>query len=146
MEHEQHSSINDILHHYKEGIGSFTNQIPEIAETYNAFTQACFQEGALTKREKQLIALGISLATQDEYCTIYHTKGCLDQGCSDKEILEACGVSAAFAGGAAMSQAVTLVQECLTELKNQKALNKKTFNFISLNVFYVKLNLSIKII
>lgn len=43
-----------------------------------------------------------------------------DQGCSDKEILEACGVSAAFAGGAAMSQAVTLVQECLTELKNQK--------------------------
>lgn len=120
MEHEQHSSINDILHHYKEGIGSFTNQIPEIAETYNAFTQACFQEDALTKREKQLIALGISLATQDEYCTIYHTKGCLDQGCSDKEILEACGVSAAFAGGAAMSQAVTLVQECLTELKNQK--------------------------
>ncbi|MDA2116569.1 carboxymuconolactone decarboxylase family protein [Bacillus sp. GMs2/2] len=120
MEHGQHSSINDILHHYKEGIGSFTNQIPEIAETYNAFTQACFQEGALTKREKQLIALGISLATQDEYCTIYHTKGCLDQGCSDKEILEACGVSAAFAGGAAMSQAVTLVQECLTELKNQK--------------------------
>ncbi|WP_254488344.1 carboxymuconolactone decarboxylase family protein [Bacillus thuringiensis] len=120
MEHEQDSSINDILHHYKEGIGSFTNQIPEIAETYNAFTQACFQEGALTKREKQLIALGISLATQDEYCTIYHTKGCLDQGCSDKEILEACGVSAAFAGGAAMSQAVTLVQECLTELKNQK--------------------------
>ncbi|MES5955409.1 carboxymuconolactone decarboxylase [Bacillus fungorum] len=120
MEHEQHhSSVNDVLHHYKEGIGSFTNQIPEIAETYNAFTQACFQEGTLTKREKQLIALGISLATQDEYCTIYHTKGCLDQGCSDKEILEACGVSAAFAGGAAMSQAVTLVQECLTELKNQ---------------------------
>ncbi|MGF9940408.1 carboxymuconolactone decarboxylase [Bacillus anthracis] len=121
MEHEQHhSSVNDVLHYYKEGIGSFTNQIPEIAETYNAFTQACFQEGTLTKREKQLIALGISLATQDEYCTIYHTKGCLDQGCSDKEILEACGVSAAFAGGAAMSQAVTLVQECLTELKNQK--------------------------
>ncbi|MGV3287340.1 carboxymuconolactone decarboxylase [Bacillus wiedmannii] len=120
MEHEQHSSVNDVLHHYKEGIGSFTNQIPEIAETYNAFTQACFQEGSLTKREKQLIALGISLATQDEYCTIYHTKGCLDQGCSDKEILEACGVSAAFAGGAAMSQAVTLVQECLSELKNQK--------------------------
>ncbi|EPC8417703.1 carboxymuconolactone decarboxylase family protein [Bacillus wiedmannii] len=120
MEHEQHNSVNDVLHHYKEGIGSFTNKIPEIAETYNAFTQACFQEGALTKREKQLIALGISLATQDEYCTIYHTKGCLDQGCSDKEILEACGVSAAFAGGAAMSQAVTLVQECLSELKNQK--------------------------
>ncbi|AXK18754.1 carboxymuconolactone decarboxylase family protein [Bacillus sp. COPE52] len=119
MENQQFGSINDVLLHYKEGIGNFTQQIPEIAETYNAFTQACFQEGALTKREKQLIALGISLATQDEYCTIYHTKGCIDQGCSDKEILEASGVSTAFAGGAAMSQAVTLVQECMVELKNQ---------------------------
>ena len=124
MEHEQHSSINDILHHYKEGIGSFTNQIPEIAETYNAFTQACFQEGSLTKREKQLIALGISLATQDEYCTIYHTKGCLDQGCSDKEILEAC--------------VRHLLAECdessgnfsarvFNRIEKSKALNKKRF-------------------
>lgn len=36
-------------------------------------------------------------------------KGCIDQGCSDKELLKVCGVAAAFAGGAAMSQAVTLV-------------------------------------
>lgn len=58
---------------------------------------------------------------QDEYCTIYHTKGCIDQGCSDKEVLEACGVAAAFAGGgAAMSQAVTLVQECMGELHRLK--------------------------
>ena len=56
MEHEQHhSSVNDVLHHYKEGIGSFTNQIPEIAETYNAFTQACFQEGSLTKEKNNLL-------------------------------------------------------------------------------------------
>ncbi|QBP91106.1 carboxymuconolactone decarboxylase family protein [Bacillus mycoides] len=126
MENQQYGSINDVLLDYKEGIGNFTQQIPEIAETYNAFTQACFQEGTLTKREKQLIALGISLATQDEYCTIYHTKGCIDQGCSDKEILEACGVSAAFAGGAAMSQAVTLVQECLVELKHQNHKTRKS--------------------
>lgn len=120
MDFQQQGSTYQSLQHYKEGLGKFTQQIPEIAETYNAFTQACFQEGTLTKREKQLIALGISLAMQDEYCTIYHTKGCMDQGCSDKEVLEACGVAAAFAGGAAMSQAVTLVQECMEELHRQK--------------------------
>ncbi|GAA3325890.1 hypothetical protein GCM10020331_059590 [Ectobacillus funiculus] len=94
--------------------------MPHIAQAFNAFTEACFQEGALSQREKQLIALGISLSLQDEYCTIYHTKGCIDQGCSEEQILEACGVAAAFAGGAAMSQAVTLVQECITELKTTK--------------------------
>lgn len=119
MEYEQNST-NEALLHYKAGLGKFTQQIPEVAETYNAFTQACFQEGALTKREKQLIALGISLAMQDEYCTIYHTKGCIDQGCSDTEVLEACGVATAFAGGAAMSQAATLVQECMIELRGQQ--------------------------
>ena len=50
------------------------------------------------------------------YCIIYHTKGCLDQGCSEQEILEAVGVTAAFGGGATMSQGVTLVQECIQEL------------------------------
>ncbi|MFX3623517.1 MAG: carboxymuconolactone decarboxylase family protein [Ectobacillus sp.] len=119
MEHEFHSSTEQALHQYKEGLGEFTQKMPEIAEAYNAFAQTCFQEGALSKREKQLIALGISLATRDEYCTIYHTKGCMDQGCSDEEVLEACGVAAAFAGGAAMSQAVTIVQECMRELKQQ---------------------------
>jgi AhpD family alkylhydroperoxidase len=113
---QQHTSVEAALRHYKEGIGVFTQKLPEIASSFNAFTEACFEAGALSKKEKQLIALGISLATQDEYCTIYHTKGCLDEGASEQEILEACGVAAAFAGGAAMSQAVTLVQECIREL------------------------------
>lgn len=113
------TSTEAALRHYKEGLGTFTQKLPEIAGTFNAFTEACFKEGALSQKDKQLIALGISLATQDEYCTIYHTKGCLDQGASEQEILEACGVAAAFAGGAAMSQAVTLVQECVTELSRK---------------------------
>jgi AhpD family alkylhydroperoxidase len=78
------------------------------------------KEGALSQREKQLIAFGISLYTQDEYCIIYHTKGCLDQGCSEQEILEGVGVTAVFGGGAAMSQAVTLVQECIEDLNQLK--------------------------
>lgn len=116
MNQQQHTSVEAALRHYKEGIGTFTQKLPDIAGSFNAFTDACFTAGALSKKEKQLIALGISLATQDEYCTIYHTKGCLDEGASEQEILEACGVAAAFAGGAAMSQAVTLVQECIREL------------------------------
>ncbi|MCL6586251.1 MAG: carboxymuconolactone decarboxylase family protein [Anoxybacillus sp.] len=117
MDKQMHRSPTEAaLRRYKEGLGAFTNKLPEVAKQFHAFTEVCFQEGALSKKEKQLIALGISLATQDEYCTIYHTKGCLDQGATEQEILETCGVAAAFAGGAAMSQAVTLVQECISEL------------------------------
>ena len=108
------------LHDYKVGLGTFTQKMPEIAQHYNAFTEACFKEGTLSQKEKHLIALGISVFAQDEYCIIYHTKGCLDQGASEDEILEALGVTAAFGGGAAMSQVVTLVQECITDLNQLK--------------------------
>jgi AhpD family alkylhydroperoxidase len=119
MQYEGRTSTENALRNYKTGIGQFTQKLPEVARAFNAFTEACFEEGALSQKDKQLIALGISLVAQDEYCTIYHTKGCLDQGASEQEILEACGVAAAFGGGAAMSQTVTLVQECIQELNQQ---------------------------
>lgn len=105
---------------YKQGIGVFTQKMPELARAYNEFTEICFREGTLSKKEKQLIALCLSINAQDEYCMIYHLKGCLDQGCSEQEILEAIGVTAAFGGGAAMSQAVTLVEQAIQELNQLK--------------------------
>lgn len=118
--HEPRNNTEAALLDYKEGIGLFTKKMPNIASHYNAFTEACFSEGRLSQKEKQLIALGISVVSQDEYCIIYHVKGCLDHGCTEEEMLEAVGVSAAFGGGAAMSQAVTLVQEAISDLNQLK--------------------------
>lgn len=122
MEHnyEPRNSTEEALHEYKAGLGTFTQKMPEIARHYNAFTEECFKEGSLSQKEKHLIALGISIFAQDEYCIIYHVKGCVDQGASEEEILEAVGVTAAFGGGAAMSQAVTLVQEAIEDLNQLK--------------------------
>jgi AhpD family alkylhydroperoxidase len=120
MQMEPRNTTEAALHDYKMGLGIFTEKMPELAEQYNTFTDHCFREGVLSKKEKQLIALGISLYSQDEYCIIYHTKGCLDQGCSEEEILEAIGVTAAFGGGAVMSQAVTLVQQSIQDLNQLK--------------------------
>jgi AhpD family alkylhydroperoxidase len=117
---EPRNETEAALYDFKEGLGMFTQKMPKIAKHFNAFTEACFEEGKLSQKEKQLIALGISIFSQDEYCIIYHTKGCLDQGATEDEILEAIGVTAAFGGGAAMSQAVTLVQECITDLNEYK--------------------------
>ncbi|AGK54141.1 carboxymuconolactone decarboxylase family protein [Bacillus sp. 1NLA3E] len=113
---EPQNETEAILHDYKLGLGTFTQKMPDLAQHFNAFTEACFKEGELSQKEKQLIALGISVFSQNEYCIIYHTKGCLDQGATEEEIFEAIGVSAAFGGGAAMSQVVTLVQACITDL------------------------------
>ncbi|MDQ1146507.1 AhpD family alkylhydroperoxidase [Bacillus sp. SORGH_AS 510] len=113
-------SVQTHLNNYKEGIGTYTQMMPDLIGAYNEFTGACFKEGEISQKNKHLIALGISVYSQDEYCIIYHTKGCLDQGCSEKEIFETIGVAAALGGGAAMSQGVTLVQECINQLSSTK--------------------------
>ncbi|WP_462409608.1 carboxymuconolactone decarboxylase family protein [Neobacillus sp. Marseille-QA0830] len=113
---EAQNQTQEALLQYKQGVGTFTEKMPQLARACNEFTEICFQEGQLSQKQKQLIALGIALNSQDEYCIIYHLKGCLDHGCSEEEILEAVGVCAAFGGGAAMSQAVTLVQQAIVDL------------------------------
>ena len=102
---------------YKKGLGVLNDQMPEFVSQFNMFTEECFKDGALTKKQKHLIALGISIHAQDEYCIIYHTKGCLDHGCSEQEILETIAVTGALGGGASVSQGVTLVMECINEMK-----------------------------
>lgn len=113
------SLIQEALQDYKNGLKRFSEKIPHLSRKYHAFTDACFADGSVAKKEKQMIALAISVFAQDEYCIIFHTKGCLDEGCTEKEILETVGVAAAFGGGAAVSQAVTLVQDAVDELTKE---------------------------
>ncbi|WP_404457325.1 carboxymuconolactone decarboxylase family protein [Oceanobacillus kapialis] len=96
---------------FKEGTSRFEAKLPKITKGYFEFTEACFEKGALTKKEKQLIALGISIYAQDEYCIMYHAKGCVENGVSEEEFMEAVGVSAAIGGGAAFAQGVTLAMD-----------------------------------
>lgn len=115
----QHGEISTWIHDYKEGLGHFRELMPDVANKYLEFTGACFKAGEINAKTKQLIALGISLGLQDEYCMVYHTQEAIHCGANREEILEVVGVSAAFAGGGAMSQGVTLILECLEELQDQ---------------------------
>lgn len=98
---------------YKIGLGHMSDQLPKTVEAYHAFTGECFKEGALSAKEKQLIALGISMYANNEVCTFYHVQEALAKGAQPKEVLEAAAVAAAVGGGHVMSQGVTRVQNAL---------------------------------
>lgn len=104
---------------YKAGTSHLKEHLPKITQHYMDFTDACFEGGSIAEKEKQLIALGISIYAQDEYCIIYHTKGALEHGASEEEIAETIGVSAALGGGAAFAQGVTLTMEAYQYFSQQ---------------------------
>ncbi len=118
---EQHmsGSMQQSLTDYKTAMGEFQKKMPVFGKKFNEFTEQCFQSDSLTQKEKQMIALGISIHAQDEYCMIYHTKGALDQGATEENLLEVVSVATAFGGGAALSQGITVVQQCIDEFRGQ---------------------------
>ena len=56
-------------------------------------------DGAITKKNKELIAIGISVVTNCESCMEWHIKQALDSGASQDEILEAVEVGIEMSGG-----------------------------------------------
>ncbi|MDO4183162.1 MAG: arsenosugar biosynthesis-associated peroxidase-like protein [Coriobacteriia bacterium] len=81
---------------------------PELWDKYMAYYGAVFEDGALTAREKALIALAVAAAVQCPYCIDSYTTGCLEKGCDEAEMTEAIHVANAIRGGAALVHGVQM--------------------------------------
>ncbi|WP_240689084.1 carboxymuconolactone decarboxylase family protein [Ammoniphilus sp. YIM 78166] len=100
---------------YKSGIQELHHIMPHVVDRYNEFTGACFEERAVSKGNKELIALGISLSHRDENCVRYHVTEALHKGVSAEEIWETVNVAMAMSGGMIVSQCVHWVSESLSQ-------------------------------
>ena len=70
-----------------------------------------FQEGALTQREKALIALAVAHTVQCPYCIDAYTSGCLEKGADEEQMMEAVHVAAAIRSGASLVYSVQMMKQ-----------------------------------
>lgn len=112
----QQTKIRSKVDSYKIGVGHLQENMPTMVEAYHKFTGECFSPGVLEAKQKQLIALGISLFANNEVCTLYHVQEALSLGASEQEIVETTAVAAAVGCGHTLSQGVTRVQHALDSL------------------------------
>ena len=84
---------------------------PELAKKFFSWYGDVFKEGALTAREKSLIALAVSHAVQCPYCIDAYTKDTLQKGCDEAQIMEAVHVAAAIKGGATLVHGVQMMNK-----------------------------------
>jgi AhpD family alkylhydroperoxidase len=89
-------------------------QAPTLVGAFGTFHQAVMKDGALSVRDKELIALGIGLAHRCTPCINLHVQGCLKAGATREQILEAAGVAVLMQGGPAF----THVPEVLAALEH----------------------------
>jgi alkylhydroperoxidase/carboxymuconolactone decarboxylase family protein len=80
----------------------------ELWEKFQNYYAAVFGEGALTEREKALIALGVAHAVQCPYCIDAYSQACLEKGSNMEEMTEAVHVACAIRGGASLVHGVQM--------------------------------------
>jgi alkylhydroperoxidase/carboxymuconolactone decarboxylase family protein len=81
---------------------------PELWDKFLQWYSAVFAEGALTEREKALIALAVAHAVQCPYCIDAYTSGSLEKGATPEQMTEAVHVAAAIRGGASLVHGVQM--------------------------------------
>ncbi len=89
-------------------IGEFQK---ELADKFFDYYGKVFEEGALTAREKSLIALAVSHTIQCPYCIDAYSSDALEKGCDEEQMMEAVHVAAAIRGGASLVHGVQMMNK-----------------------------------
>ena len=75
---------------------------PKLAQKFFDYYEAVFAPGALSAREKSVIALAVAHAVQCPYCIDAYSKDCLQKGLDLEQMTEAVHVAVAIRGGASL--------------------------------------------
>ena len=73
----------------------------KVYEGFLAMEKAAYSDGALLKKQKELIAVGISVVKDCESCMQWHIEQAARANASFEEVLEAVGVGIEMGGGPA---------------------------------------------
>lgn len=91
--------------------GDISDWNEELGKKFFEYYNEVFAEGALSAREKSLIALAVSHAEQCPYCIDAYTKDGLERGIAKEEMMEAVHVGAAIKSGATLVHGVQMMNK-----------------------------------
>lgn len=91
--------------------GNITEWSEELGTKFFDYYSKVFEEGALTAREKSLIALAVSHTEQCPYCIDAYTMDGLQRGVTKEEMMEAIHVGAAIKSGATLVHGVMMMNK-----------------------------------
>lgn len=89
-------------------IGEFQK---DLADKFFDYYGDVFKEGALTAREKSLIALAVAHTLQCPYCIDAYTTDTLEKGCDEEQMMEAVHVAAAIRSGSTLVHGVQMMNK-----------------------------------
>ncbi len=93
--------VKAFLDDFAASIPRVKGEVPATIEGFMGLFSKVMADGALTVREKELVALGIAVAQRCIPCINLHVQKCLKAGADRKQVLEAASVAVMMQGGPA---------------------------------------------
>jgi len=92
-------TARDFYETWPEAMAAMKQAAPDIGRGFGGMFQRLMQEGALSVREKELIALAVGMALRCEPCMYSHVQKALGAGATPEQIIEMAGVVVMMQGG-----------------------------------------------
>lgn len=102
----------DKSYYQPEDLGKFssiTEFQKKMGDKFFDYYGEVFKDGALTAREKSLIALAVAHTVQCPYCIDAYSNDGLQKGIGEQEMMEAIHVSAAIRAGSSLVHGVQMM-------------------------------------
>lgn len=97
-------------HEHLKRFGQVADASPELGKKFFEWYGAVFEEGALTRREKALIAMAVAHTVQCPYCIEAYTVESLQHGADREQLTEAVMVATAIRGGASLVHGMQMLE------------------------------------
>ncbi|PRX35377.1 alkylhydroperoxidase AhpD family core domain-containing protein [Meinhardsimonia xiamenensis] len=98
------------LKNTSDNLRAFRELQPDTGHGFTALSQAAMAPGALTTKQKELIALAIGISTRCVDCIGFHIKGAARAGATREEVAETISVAVMMGGGPAYMYGVKALE------------------------------------
>jgi len=89
----------DRLQETQQMFSKLKGDMPKELSSFINFSQLTKKEGAIDKKNKELILVALAVASQCSWCITLHIDDAVKAGATKDEILEACMLSVVMGGG-----------------------------------------------
>lgn len=101
----------DRMEQTNEMFGKLLKDLPNELSGFINFSQSTKGEGALDKKNKDLVLIALSIASQCSWCIAMHVQAAVESGCSREEIIEAAMLAVVMGGGPKLMYMNVLYEE-----------------------------------
>ena len=94
-------NLEHILIRRKKNRDRLEKEAPDLFNGFNELMKHYYKESALDLKQKELIAVGVAVATRCIPCLANHANNAITHGATREEVIDAAAIGVEFGGGPA---------------------------------------------